>query len=213
MTYNHNVFSVEGNTTRLQFAEKRQAVGRANMTNDVIMPSLMAWALFLLGSLGLSFVIVSARLVPTQDEIISMLGIALGVSSLSTLLTFGALLDRYQARLWNVETSEYETLEAALEADNLTQRITPTTTVRSRIRWTAIQQRDLALKCFTPSGVWAADDNLTDELFNGVIPNYKHKYKALKQDFLDAGWIEQTTPNRYRWTEDGKSAIWRWYPR
>ena len=212
MTYNHNVFSVEGNKTRLQFAEKRQAVGRANMTSDVIMPALMAWALFLLGSLGLSFVIVAARLVPTQDEIISMLGIALGVSALSTLLTFGALLDRYQARLWSVETAEYEQAAIVEPERNLVQRVSQNTTVRSRIRWTAVQQRDLAYKCYTPAGAWIAGDNLTDEIFNGVLPNYKHKYKALKKDFEDSGWIEQTTPNRYRWTEEGKVGVWRWYP-
>ena len=64
------------------------------MADDVIIPSILAWALFFMGSLGMSFVIVSARFVPTNDDILTMAGIALGVSALSTLFPFGVLLDR-----------------------------------------------------------------------------------------------------------------------
>ena len=208
MSYTRQIFE---NRVPVYF-ESRKAAGRPDMWNDVILPTLLAWALFFIGSLGLSFVIVSAKLVPTFDEILTMIGIAFGVSAISTLFPFGVMYDKYQMRIWSVEVSEYETPEPQESGARIWQQTGNQTINRTRVKWTRLQLHDLALRFFDADGRWTVDNKMARDQLAGIMPNVERKYRTIQKDFIDLGWIIPAGGDTYRWTERGKEELWRYYP-
>ena len=209
MSYTRQIFE---NRVPVYF-ESRKAAGRPDMWNDVILPTLLAWSLFFIGSLGLSFVIVSAKLVPTFDEILTMLGIALGVSAVSTLFPFGVMYDKYQMRIWSVEVSEYETGEEVIESrDNIWQQTGPSTIARTKPMFSNIILHDLALNCFNADGTWKETEFVRREPFQGIgIAQVERKYEDIKRELARLGWMIKVD-SRYRWTARGKRELWKHYP-
>jgi hypothetical protein len=191
-----------------------EAKGTLDIWSEVLSPGIFIWFLLLLGSLGIGFLFVANNKIPTHNDLWSMIGIALTVSSASSLGPLGLLWGTYQSRVRPYEDSyDYVDEEEVIESrDNIWQQTGPSTIARTKPMFSNIILHDLALNCFNADGTWKETEFVRREPFQGIgIAQVERKYEDIKRELARLGWMIKVD-SRYRWTSRGKRELWKHYP-
>ena len=191
-----------------------EAKGTLDIWSEVISPGIFIWFLLLLGSLGIGFLFVANNKIPTHNDLWSMIGIALTVSSASSLGPLGLLWGTYQSRVRPYEDS-YEFIDEDEESDpgdNIWQQVSQSAFARTTYKYSSVVLHDLALNCFNPDGTWKETEFVRREPFQGIgITQVERKYDDIRRDFTHLWWMIRID-TRYRWTARGKRELWKHYP-